>query len=100
MAEIPTTEWNVDTQVGQICLGKAPFNEPWMVLDAKVQHVFTHFHLELTLYANCSDKKHSDYTLSEKTLYWVKKEELNQHPIPSVMNKVIKAASRACCEEV
>jgi A/G-specific adenine glycosylase len=50
MAEVPTTPWSAEFQLAG-ALGAAPLEASWRLGNAAVRHVFTHFPLELAVYA-------------------------------------------------
>lgn len=84
MDEIPGTEW-VD-QRGSTHTQSAPAQADWQLLPGTVTHVFTHFALELTVYAaqtSARGKAEGD---------WVPLEALSQRALPTVMRKVVAHA--------
>jgi A/G-specific adenine glycosylase len=87
MTEVPTTEWSADFDESA-ALGDAPFNASWKRLRGKVTHVFTHFPLELSVYAAEVPAK----TRAPKGARWVSLSELSGEALPSLMRKVIAHA--------
>jgi A/G-specific adenine glycosylase len=91
MTEVPTTEWaqNFDEKTA---LRAAPrFGNrrvPWRRLTGMVRHVFTHFPLELTVYAAELPPR----TATPKGARWVKIAELGGEALPSLMRKVVAHA--------
>jgi A/G-specific adenine glycosylase len=88
MTETPTTEWTVDFGE-QNALRAAPRLSSkgirWRRLSGVVRHVFTHFPLELTVYA----VNVPAHTAASKGARWVKISELGQEALPSLMRKVL-----------
>jgi A/G-specific adenine glycosylase len=84
MMEVPSTEWttsllrNVETA--------APLKTSWKKLKGKVEHTFTHFHLELSVL-----KAKPVIAIGElcPTYRWVPRQELYSEALPTVMRKVV-----------
>jgi A/G-specific adenine glycosylase len=91
MTEVPTTEWaqNFDDKTA---LRAAPrFGNrrvAWRRLTGVVRHVFTHFPLELTVYAVELPAR----TAAPKGTRWVAFSELGGEALPSLMRKVVAHA--------
>jgi A/G-specific adenine glycosylase len=91
MTEVPTTQWaqNFDEKTA---LRAAPrFGKrrvPWRRLTGVVRHVFTHFPLELTVYAVELPAR----TAAPKGTRWVALSELGGEALPSLMRKVVAHA--------
>ncbi len=86
MAEVPTTAWSADFQLAG-ALGAAPLEASWRLGNAAVRHVFTHFPLELAVYAaevpaDAAAPPGARFT----PLIAIKAE-----PLPSLMLKVVDA---------
>jgi A/G-specific adenine glycosylase len=84
MTEVPTTEWSRDFD-GDAALSFAPLQATWRRLPGVVNHVFTHFPLELTVYA----AEFPARTPAPEGMRWVASGHLAQAALPSVMRKVI-----------
>jgi A/G-specific adenine glycosylase len=84
MTEVPTTEWTRDFDQGA-ALNQAPLKAAWRRLPGAVSHVFTHFPLELTVYA----ADFPAHTGAPEGARWVAQSDLAGAALPSVMRKVI-----------
>jgi A/G-specific adenine glycosylase len=88
MTEVPTSEWAADfieddALAAAPALGKA--RPKWQRLPGVVSHVFTHFPLELTVFAAGVGKG----TSAPRGTRWVAREELAGEALPNVMRKVL-----------
>ena len=67
------------------------FNLNWKILEKEIIHVFTHFKLNCSLAtAYINDKEISKDKLVNKSLRFVKKQNLKKLAIPSLIKKIIK----------
>ena len=67
-------------------LPHAPADAPWEVLPGTVRHVFTHFALELAVYAaEVADRPQAEGE-------WVPVDGLTARALPTVMRKVVAHA--------
>jgi A/G-specific adenine glycosylase len=92
MTEVPTTEWTKDFDES-IALESAPRFAPrkstnWRRTAGIVRHVFTHFPLELTVYAADVPAR----TPALKGTRWIAISELAGEALPSLMRKVLAHA--------
>ena len=92
MTEVPTTEWSQDFDDIN-ALDSAPKfpamqRRKWRRLAGTVRHVFTHFPLELTVYATELPER----TAAPADTRWVKISALAGEALPSLMRKVIAHA--------
>jgi A/G-specific adenine glycosylase len=77
MTEFPSSDWQRDKPPAF----EAPFFAEWKRLMGTVEHTFTHFHLELTVWkAKCERP--------ELKSHFVGKTELGNEALPSLMRKV------------
>ncbi len=84
MTEVPTTEWSAAFDA-RSALAAAPFaGAAWKKLTGTVTHVFTHFPLELVVYA----AKVPTSTRAPAGARWVTIADLAGEALPSVMRKV------------
>ena len=85
MMEIPTTTWGPKLPDKVL----APIDAKWTKSKTPVEHTFTHFHLQLSVWktttANSSLPDDDDYR-------WVHKEDLVHEALPSLMRKVAAMA--------
>jgi len=95
MTEVPTTDWSEDFDEATV-LASAPRFSPvnagrpveWRRLPGVVRHVFTHFPLELSVYATEAAKQ----TAAPPATRWVPLDAVHAEALPSVMRKVIAHA--------
>jgi A/G-specific adenine glycosylase len=84
MMEIPSTQWAVKVTEAE---PQAPLVAEWRKLKGVVEHTFTHFHLELTVW--CAETV-SDRALRDDGDYrWTRREDLAGEALPTVMRKVV-----------
>ena len=84
MMEVPSTEWGAKVAGAE---QQAPLAARWRKLPGIVEHTFTHFHLELTVWTS---EAISDGVLRDDGDYrWTKREELAGEALPTVMRKVV-----------
>ena len=85
MTEVPTTEWAQDFD-DLTALRDAPsMKVEWRRVPGTVTHTFTHFPLELVVYAAQVPAR----TRAPRGMRWVALNELPETALPSVMRKVI-----------
>jgi A/G-specific adenine glycosylase len=92
MTELPTTEWAHDFE-DAAALAQAPrlarLRPKWRRVPGVVTHVFTHFPLELTVYA----AEVAAATPAAEGARWVAAAELAGEALPTLMRKVVAHAS-------
>ncbi len=95
MTEVPTTEWVGDfdaatalTSAPRFCSTKRRSAAAWRRLPGVVRHVFTHFPLELSVYA----AELSARTPAPAGMRWVALADLAGEALPSVIRKVVAHA--------
>jgi A/G-specific adenine glycosylase len=90
MTEVPTTEWSADFKKrGSFASApKLSSKLKWHRLPGLVRHVFTHFPLELEVYAAQVPKG----TRAPQGARFVKFSRLNDEALPSLMRKVVAHA--------
>ena len=85
MMEIPSTPWSAKLPRDPA----PPMAATWKKLSAPVEHTFTHFHLQLSVWkaalTNPPLPQGGDYS-------WVHKDNLDAEALPSLMRKVVKLA--------
>ena len=105
MTEVPTTEWSADFVLAQ-ALAQAPAFSPrrvaggrgavlraspgvcWHRVPGVVNHVFTHFSLELVVLRARLPKS----AVTPKGTHWIDRESIAGAALPSVMRKVVAHA--------
>ncbi len=94
MTELPTTEWTHDF-AESAALSRAPrpsrVKPKWRRVPGVVSHVFTHFPLELIVYAAATPLG----TIAPAGARWVTKADLAGEALPTLMRKVITHAAQA-----
>jgi A/G-specific adenine glycosylase len=95
MTEVPTTQWtqNFDETdalagVPQLSLSKSKRRIAWRRIPGIVRHVFTHFPLELSVYAAQFPAR----TRAPAGMRWIALNELAGEALPSLMRKVVAHA--------
>jgi A/G-specific adenine glycosylase len=84
MMEVPSTQWAARVTDAE---AQAPLAAEWRKLKGVVEHTFTHFHLELTVWTT---EKVIDGELRDDGDYrWTKREDLDGEALPTVMRKVV-----------
>ncbi|MCA3559427.1 MAG: A/G-specific adenine glycosylase [Aestuariivirga sp.] len=84
MMEVPSTDWGVRVSGAE---AQAPLGAEWNKMKGMVEHTFTHFHLELTVW---KAEAISGGVLRDGGDYrWTKREELAGAALPTVMRKVV-----------
>jgi A/G-specific adenine glycosylase len=85
MMEIPSTPWEAKLPREFI----APLEADWSKVKFPVEHTFTHFHLQLSVWKT----KTAQMSLPDGGGYrWVHKDELIHEALPSLMRKVVVMA--------
>ena len=84
MMEVPSTEWGAQVSDAE---PQAPVAAAWRKLPGLVEHTFTHFHLELTVWRA---EEVTDGALRDDGDYrWTKREDLAGEALPTAMRKVV-----------
>lgn len=84
MSEVPTSEWSETFDPHSHAAAPLP-DVPWRRLAGTVRHVFTHFPLELTVYAS----EVPPGTRAPRGMRFVPVSKLGAEALPSLMRKVI-----------
>jgi A/G-specific adenine glycosylase len=87
MAEPPTSPWTADYNPGG-ALADAPVPAEWRRLAGIVRHTFTHFPLELTVFAGAVAME----TAAPAGMRWTPRAALGEEALPNVMKKVLAHA--------
>jgi A/G-specific adenine glycosylase len=93
MDEVPSSPWREGKLVVADALKEAPVPARWNVLDGKVQHTFTHFHLELAV-ARATATTSRLAKLAPGSA-WVQLDRMTERALPTVMRKVIAHALKS-----
>lgn len=90
MMEVPSTEWSELQGAADAALATAPVRADWWLAPGVVNHVFTHFRLELTVYrALVPAGVTLDLWADAARCRWVRRTDLEGEALPSVMRKVL-----------
>jgi A/G-specific adenine glycosylase len=90
MAEVPTSEWSADYLLAKAG-DDAPTQANWRKLPLPVRHVFTHFPLELTVFAAQAPAA----TPAPTGMRFTPLAKLRAEPLSSLMLKVVEAGLEA-----
>jgi A/G-specific adenine glycosylase len=88
MTEFPSTVWR-EQGAGADPAAEAPVEAAWRPLQGAVRHTFTHFHLELGVWA-CAPLPAAAATRADG--WWVQPEALAGEALPTVMRKIASLA--------
>jgi A/G-specific adenine glycosylase len=89
MIEVPSTPWREERPRDPA--RSAPVRAKWDKSAGRIEHTFTHFHLELDVWRA---KAILDDGSKSNACQWVALRDLASEALPSVMRKVVAAASR------
>jgi A/G-specific adenine glycosylase len=93
MLETPSSPWTGRGESGRSALGHAPLEAPWREVAGLVQHTFTHFRLELSVYfAEISGDTKLNAAAHPERCRWVPVRDLHEAALPSLMRKVLAHA--------
>jgi A/G-specific adenine glycosylase len=87
MTEVPSTAWAQDFDEAS-ALAQAPLGATWRRLPGAVEHGFTHFPLQQSVYVAKVPAK----TMAPAGMRWVALADLHGEALPNVMRKVIAHA--------
>ncbi len=86
MMEVPSTQWRARRWSHAEALSAAPVAARWHRLPGVVHHGFTHFELELAVFAGQPGRAPKDAGL------WCPIERIADHALPTLMKKVVRHA--------
>ncbi|MDE1902367.1 MAG: A/G-specific adenine glycosylase [Alphaproteobacteria bacterium] len=89
MMEVPSTDWRITPWDDREATKAAPLKARWRRLPGTVAHGFTHFDLELVIFAAMTK------AAAARNGIWVAPARFKDQALPSVMKKVIDRARRA-----
>lgn len=87
MTEVPSTSWSQDFEDAQ-ALSQAPLKATWRLLPGAVEHGFTHFPLQQSVYV----ARVSARTRAPAGMRWVALADLHGEALPNVMRKIVAHA--------
>jgi A/G-specific adenine glycosylase len=90
MLETPSSPWSEAKPAAKSVRDYAPLDADWRKVPGLVEHTFTHFHLELSVY-RAEVELHAELgrVAEPERCRWLKLRELAGAALPSVMRKVI-----------
>ena len=90
MLETPSSPWDGTRPKGRSERDHAPLEADWRKLPGLVEHTFTHFHLELSVYrAEVEARAKPKPGAQPERCRWLKLRELSGAALPSLMRKVL-----------
>jgi A/G-specific adenine glycosylase len=93
MLETPSSPWTGRGQSRMSALSHAPLEAPWREVPGLVEHTFTHFHLELSVYfAEVPAEAKLIAAAHPERCRWVHVRDLHAAALPSLMRKVLAHA--------
>jgi A/G-specific adenine glycosylase len=84
MIEVPSTAWREAAWAEAEALTAAPAPVQWKRLPGTVQHGFTHFRLDLEVWAGTAE--------SPPAGIWARPEQFKDHALPTLTKKVMRHA--------
>jgi len=96
MMELPSTPWREAPWPAEEVPDKAPVEDGWTALPGLVRHTFTHFHLELEVWAGRATDAAPVAGQAEER--WVPLDGLADEALPSVMRKLVRHALERLAE--
>ena len=82
MMEVPSTDWREAGWTAAAARKAAPVSADWTALPGQVRHTFTHFHLELEIFAAHVKTSGADGV-------WSPPDRFGEHALPTIMKKII-----------
>jgi A/G-specific adenine glycosylase len=93
MLETPSSPWIAAERNGMADFEHAPLKAQWREVPGLVEHIFTHFHLQLAVYrAEVPVDAEVTSAASPERCRWVHVRDLHGAALPSVMRKVLAHA--------
>jgi A/G-specific adenine glycosylase len=90
MLETPSSPWGEAGPNRSALLGHAPLAAAWRKVPGMVEHTFTHFHLELSVYrAQVEAGAEPKRAARPESCRWLKPRQLAGAALPSLMRKVL-----------
>ena len=87
MLELPSTDWRETDWLLAEARAAAPVRAEWRPLPGVVRHTFTHFHLELAVWAGTAASGGA-----AGAGLWVRRDELDDLALPTLMRKAVAHA--------
>jgi A/G-specific adenine glycosylase len=87
MMEVPSTDWREQPWSADEAKANAPVPAPWVRLPGGVGHTFTHFHLQVMVFATRLRPGAAPEGI------WVRPDRLGEHALPTLMKKIAAHAA-------
>ncbi|MEE9209761.1 MAG: A/G-specific adenine glycosylase [Kiloniellales bacterium] len=91
MIEVPSTEWREADWTPAEALAWAPLEADWRALPGLVRHGFTHFRLELRVWAGAAGHGAAGTAGGR----WMRPQDMGAAALPTLMRKVVRHALEA-----
>ena len=88
MLEVPNSGWHGHPLSETWLSAESPIKTQWVEIPGLVRHSFTHFNLELTVFAGKAKK-------APNGTFWCPKGDIESQALPSLMRKVITLVHKA-----
>ena len=96
MLEAPSSPWGEAEPNGNSLRDHAPLKAKWLKVPGRVEHIFTHFHLELSVYrAEVGRDAVPKRAAMPECCRFVARRDLAGAALPSVMRKILSHAFEA-----
>jgi len=95
MMEVPSTEWREAPWDAEEAGAQAPAVAAWQLLPGVVRHGFTHFRLELEVWAAPAPATGAATGKPAAAGRWTRPEDLGAMALPTLMRKVVRLALQA-----
>jgi A/G-specific adenine glycosylase len=95
MLEVPSTPWVEKEPSAKVVRDHAPLAAVWRKLPGLVEHTFTHFHLELSVYCAEVGADAVPNHAAKPEHCWLKPRQMSGAALPSLMRKVLFHAFEA-----
>jgi A/G-specific adenine glycosylase len=94
LMEVPTTDWRTGRWTPADAIREAPAACAWRALPGIVRHGFTHFELELAVFAGKVGEaiEIANVVNEGHALRWCRLDRLSDYALPTVMKKVVEHA--------
>jgi len=93
MLEPPSSPWSEAEPMAAATAEHAPVEAAWRQVPGRVQHTFTHFHLELEVWrAEVGPAPLLTPAALPEACRWLDRRDLGEAALPSVMRKVLAHA--------
>jgi A/G-specific adenine glycosylase len=88
MIEVPSTDWREEPWTEAEIWEQAPSNSKWSIREGLITHTFTHFHLQITVWAGLTS------TNTNADGFWSAPNQLSELALPTLMKKIVSHATQ------